>query len=60
LRALTERAGSERESSIARELSRLDTLEARIRARDVDDPEKLAGSVAGIEKMRILLSGLSH
>jgi hypothetical protein len=37
---------------IGEELTRLDTLEARIRSRDALEPEKMKNRLEGVERMR--------
>jgi len=52
LRALAKREGAERDALRRRELERLDQLEARIRSRDKDAPEKLAGRLVALDMLR--------
>jgi hypothetical protein len=52
LRALARREGAERDALLRREHKRLDELEARIRSRDEREPEKLAGRLVALEKLR--------
>lgn len=55
LRVVKDQPAGEREAVVSRELLRLDALEARIRTRDAEEPEKLASRMEGVEKMRTLL-----
>jgi hypothetical protein len=52
LRALAKREGADRDALRQRELNRLDELEARIRSRDKSDPDKLAGRLVAVERLR--------
>ena len=52
LRELRSRSAEERQELIEREMQRLDKLEIRIRARDVDEPAKLETRLAALEAMR--------
>jgi hypothetical protein len=52
LRALAKREGAERDALLRRELKRLDELEARIRSRDESEPDKLAGRLVALERLR--------
>lgn len=52
LRELRARPDEERPSLVERELGRLDKLEARIRARDVDVPDKLQTRLGALDAMR--------
>jgi hypothetical protein len=51
-RALRSRTDEERTSAIGRERVRLDGLEARIRGRDVNDPDKRERRLAALENLR--------
>lgn len=57
LRALAQREGDERDKLVQRELARLDELEARIRSRDSEDPEKMKRRLQALEAMREMLRG---
>lgn len=52
LRELRSSTDEERPSLVAREMERLDQLEARIRARDVDEPDKLQTRLGALAAMR--------
>jgi len=52
LRALTKRESPERDALRQRELARLDELEARIRTRDASEPDKLAGRLVALDRLR--------
>lgn len=52
LRALRSREGEERRHLVEREFVRLDELEARIRARDAAEPEKLERRLQALAKLR--------
>ena len=52
LRELRSRPEGERQHLLARELERLDELEARIRARDTDEPDKLQTRLRALAAMR--------
>jgi hypothetical protein len=52
LRALAKREGAERDALLRRELKRLDELETRIRSRDESKPDKLAGRLVALERLR--------
>jgi hypothetical protein len=52
LRALAKREGADRDALRLRELSRLDELEARIRRRDESKPEKMAGRLVALDRLR--------
>jgi hypothetical protein len=52
LRALAKRGGPERDALRRRELQRLDELEARIRRRDESEPDKLAGRLVALDRLR--------
>ena len=52
LRELRSRPGEERQGLVERELERLDKLEARIRTRDVDEPDKLQTRLGALAAMR--------
>jgi hypothetical protein len=52
LRALAKREGAERDALRQQELERLDELEARIRSRDENEPDKLARRLAALESLR--------
>lgn len=52
LRALAKREGVEHDALRQRELKRLDELEARIRRRDEDVPDKLAVRLVALDKLR--------
>ncbi len=56
LRALRQRPDDERAELIVREHARLDTLEARIRDRDKDDPTRLDRRLGALETLRSSLS----
>ena len=55
LRALKSRNDEERQQLIVSERERLDTLEARIRDRDAEAPEKLARRLGALESLRTSL-----
>ena len=55
LRELRSRPAEERQELTDREMQRLDKLEVRIRARDVDEPDKLKTRLAALEAMRASL-----
>jgi hypothetical protein len=52
LRELRSRPDEERQHLVERELERLDKLEARIRARDADEPDKLQTRLGALAAMR--------
>jgi len=52
LRALAKREGPERDALRRRELARLDELEAQIRSRDESEPDKLAGRLVALDRLR--------
>lgn len=52
LRELRSRPSEERQGLIERELGRLDELEARIRSRDAEKPDKLHTRLGALEAMR--------
>ncbi len=52
LRELRNRPDEERPALVERELGRLDQLEARIRARDAQEPDKLHTRLGALEAMR--------
>jgi len=52
LRGLRSRPEHERKLITARELERLDLLEARVRSRDAQDPEKLARRLVALAALR--------
>lgn len=52
LRALAKREGAERVALRRRELERLDELEARIRRRDENAPDKMAGRLVALDRLR--------
>lgn len=52
LRELRSSPDEERGHLVERELERLDKLEARIRTRDADEPEKLQTRLAALAAMR--------
>ena len=52
LRALRRREGEERSGLVERETARLSQLEARIRTRDVADPEKMERRLVALGKLR--------
>jgi hypothetical protein len=52
LRELRSRHEEERQHLVERELARLDQLEARIRARDADEPDKLQTRLGALAAMR--------
>ncbi len=52
LRELRSRPDEERQHLVERELERLDELEARIRTRDADEPDKLRTRLGALEAMR--------
>jgi hypothetical protein len=56
MRALRQRPDAERAELIGRERGRLDQLEARIRARDKDDPTRLDRRLIALERLRSSLS----
>ncbi|MGD0321124.1 MAG: hypothetical protein ABSC00_05900 [Acidimicrobiales bacterium] len=49
---MAKREGAERDALLRRELKRLDELEARIRSRDESEPDKLAGRLVALERLR--------
>ena len=55
LRALRQREGTDRDRLTDREFGRLDELEARIRFRDADHPEKMERRLVALEQMRLTL-----
>jgi hypothetical protein len=52
LRELRSRPDEERQHLVVRELERLDKLEARIRARDAEEPVKLQTRLGALAAMR--------
>lgn len=52
LRELRSRPDDERQGLVGRELERLDKLEARIRSRDADKPDKLQTRLGALAAMR--------
>ncbi len=52
LRELRSRPEEERQGLVERERGRLDTLEARIRARDADEPDKLRTRLGALAALR--------
>jgi DNA-binding transcriptional MerR regulator len=52
LRELRNRPDEERQALVERELERLDKLEARIRARDAAEPDKLQTRLGALAAMR--------
>ena len=52
LRELRNRPEEERRGLVERERGRLDTLEARIRARDADEPDKLQTRLGALAALR--------
>lgn len=52
LRELRSRPDEERQGLVERELERLDKLEARIRSRDAEQPDKLQTRLGALAKMR--------
>jgi hypothetical protein len=52
LRELRSRPEEERQRLVEHELARLDQLEARIRARDADEPDKLQTRLGALKAMR--------
>lgn len=52
LRELRSRPEEERPQLVEREMERLDRLEARIRERDTDEPEKLQTRLTALAAMR--------
>ena len=52
LRALAKREGADRDALRGRELNRLDELEARIRRRDESEPDKMAGRLVALDRLR--------
>jgi hypothetical protein len=56
LRELRSRPDEERQGLVQHELQRLDRLEARIRVRDADEPNKLETRLGAIAAMRESLS----
>jgi hypothetical protein len=52
LRALRRREGEERNVLVDRETARLAQLEARIRTRDAEDPEKMERRLLALAKLR--------
>lgn len=55
LRELRSRPDEERQGLVERELERLDKLEARIRSRDVAQPDKLQTRLGALAAMRASL-----
>jgi hypothetical protein len=55
LRELRGRPEEERQGLVDRELERLDKLEARIRSRDAEEPEKLQTRLGALAAMRASL-----
>ena len=55
LRELRSRPDEERQQLVERELERLDKLEARIRAHDADEPDKLQTRLGALAAMRASL-----
>lgn len=58
LRALRQSEGEERGRLIERESGRLDGLEARIRSRDAEQPEKLERRLQALAKLREKLAAI--
>lgn len=52
LRELRSRPDEERQGLVAHELDRLDKLEARIRTRDAEEPDKLQTRLGALAAMR--------
>lgn len=52
MRELRSRPDDERNGLVERELERLDKLEARIRARDAEEPDKLQTRLGALAAMR--------
>ena len=52
LRALRRREGEERHGLVERETARLVQLEARIRTRDAEEPEKMERRLGALAKLR--------
>lgn len=52
IRALQRRPDDQRSELSGRESARLDTLEARVRSRDAEDPEKMNRRLEALEKLR--------
>ena len=52
LRALRRREGDERTGLVERETARLVQLEARIRTRDAEEPEKMERRLGALAKLR--------
>jgi hypothetical protein len=52
LRALRQRQGEERQGLVERESARLVELEARIRTRDAEEPEKMERRLVALAKLR--------
>lgn len=52
LRDLRSRPEEERQGAVQRELDRLDKLEARIRARDAEEPDKLQTRLGALAALR--------
>jgi hypothetical protein len=55
IRAVRARAGDERQQLVTAEGTRLDELEARVRARHGDDPDTLARRLQAVENLRAAL-----
>lgn len=55
IRAIGSRSGEEQRMLVANEHGRLDKLEARIRVRDADDPEKLERRLEAVATLRASL-----
>jgi hypothetical protein len=55
LRELRSRSYEERQGLVERELERLDKLEAHVRARDADEPDKLEPRLSALAAMRASL-----
>jgi hypothetical protein len=55
LRELRSRPEDERQGLVERELERLDKLEARVRVRDAEEPEKLQTRLGALAAMRASL-----
>ena len=55
LRELRSRPDEERQQLVEHELERLDKLEARIRTRDADEPDKLETRLGALAAMRASL-----
>jgi hypothetical protein len=55
IRAVATRTPVEQQALVAKERTRLDRLEAHIRIRDADDPEKLDRRLGAVESLRAAL-----